>query len=96
MSARLDLDAVRAVADRCATLARLVSYLDHARRDESKVRESITYHFTVSHPTCPALPEASANASPGQCTASAIGGYLRCHLPYGHDGAHESRLFLWT
>lgn len=96
MSARLDLDAVRANADRCPALARLVSDLDLPGRDESKVRESITYHFTVAHQTCPALPEASVSTSPGQCAASAIGGYLRCHLPYGHDGAHESRLFIWT
>jgi len=96
VSTRLDLDAVRAVADRCPTLARLVSYLDHGTRNESKVRESITYHFTVGHTTCPALPDATANASPEQCTATEIGGYLRCHLPYGHDGPHESRLFIWT
>lgn len=85
------MDRLRAGAEQCPSLARLLGYLDDPERDRAKLREAIKYHLREAHPDCP-----GNNHRCGTCRATGAGGYLRCLLPAGHDGAHESRMMIWT
>jgi hypothetical protein len=90
-----NMDTVRA-ASGCATLARLVGYLDTPDIERPDVVEAIGLHL-VAHPTCPGNGHATTDASTRTetCRVTGMGGTVKCRLPAGHDGMHESRVLLW-